>query len=110
MIKPTLSRRQFLASTAAAGAATLASPAYAQSRELVIISNRGSAGQRAALEAIAQSAAAEEGGAPMGIMMAGVGGVVVILGLVLVRGQVAGGSGDGVTEGALRRHERPRAA
>ncbi|MAZ84453.1 MAG: ABC transporter substrate-binding protein [Rhizobiales bacterium] len=53
MIKPTLSRRQFLASTAAAGAATLASPAYAQSRELVIISNRGSAGQRAALEAIA---------------------------------------------------------
>lgn len=50
-----LSRRGFIAGTAATAGIALATPALAQSRELVIISNRGNAGQRQALEAIAQA-------------------------------------------------------
>ena len=53
MTKFMLNRRQFLATTAAVGTAMLAAPLFAQNRELVIISNRGNADQRAALEAIA---------------------------------------------------------
>ncbi|MCB1357281.1 MAG: extracellular solute-binding protein [Maritimibacter sp.] len=56
-----LNRRRFLATTAAAGAATLAAPAIAQDRNLVIICNRGNAGQREALEAIANEFGAATG-------------------------------------------------
>tara|TARA_B100000378_G_scaffold172158_1_gene138748 strand:- start:1172 stop:2419 length:1248 start_codon:yes stop_codon:yes gene_type:complete len=48
----TLTRRSFLATTAAASV-SLSMPAIAQSRELVMISNRGNPRQRAALEKIA---------------------------------------------------------
>lgn len=56
-----LNRRAFLASTAAATTVGLAAPLVAQTRELVIISNRGSAGQREALEAIAGEFGASAG-------------------------------------------------
>lgn len=61
MAKLTLNRRQFLATTAAAGTMSLAAPLYAQNRELVIISNRSNADQRAALEAIAAEFGAQAG-------------------------------------------------
>lgn len=54
MAKLTLNRRRFLATTAAAGMMSLASPSIAQNRKLVIISNRSNADQRAALEALAK--------------------------------------------------------
>ena len=49
-----LNRRAFIASTTAAASVGLASPLFAQNRELVIISNRGNVGQREALQAIAE--------------------------------------------------------
>lgn len=54
-------RRAVLKGTAAFGLATLAAPALARTQELRIISNRGNADQRAALEKIAQAFGAEAG-------------------------------------------------
>lgn len=54
MTRLRLNRRRFLATSAAAGTACLGAPLYAQTRELVIISNRGNPDQRAALEALAK--------------------------------------------------------
>lgn len=62
MIKKSISRRSFLAGTAATVSATgLAAPLYAQNRELIIISNRGNASQREALEGIASDFGAAAG-------------------------------------------------
>jgi multiple sugar transport system substrate-binding protein len=57
-----MSRRHFLATTGSAIAASaLSTPAIGQTRELTIISNRGNAGQRQALEAIAAAFGKEAG-------------------------------------------------
>ncbi|MBT9383744.1 ABC transporter substrate-binding protein [Pseudooceanicola sp. CBS1P-1] len=61
MTRNTLNRRRFLAATAAAGTSCLAAPLYAQSRELVIISDRGNPDQRAALTDIANAFGREAG-------------------------------------------------